>query len=764
MRELVSQESQSQTGGGLSKLDYQRQLSKRIGELWRNEAADIKAAFYEKSQQAAREHAERYPEYRYKPKPLPKKAREEASTSALLDKTPERKGDTDFAPGDLSGPLSGSGSGSGRKRASLDGTRAKASPYSAAASRHHRTSSGSPTSPSIRRTSNGQLGHTLPVLLYAASDTRPYGYSAGKLQRSVSQKYTHERKAKVAARRSLDGHTAQPSSSTDAFNTLVPQHLRESPSIFLAPQNLPPLPIGQAITTDDRAPIVDEDQRPRPQRPKMSLAQAVKQALPPERRALLHASLVRRGLVPATEVSQGQNGPERVALDQSLVQSDSYSTLDQSSSQSFYQPTQESTTTLASYPDPQPSLQPQLSSDLDPANQASLNITMSSAQAQRYGGLADWTQPVPSWLDQSLSQGTDGSHSSTAQNVTHSGYTESSQTSLATQQSYIQPGAARFDSFASLEVGQYAHPALSYPITAANSAIVALSDPNDFGQVQGHFYGLDGEFIAQGTGEMGAHAEEEERQQRAVQELLRQMMDDSVPEGGGAVPCGSTDYPVQSDGHDAFHQGYQQVQTQWQQNWQTEVHQEPNATRPYVEPSEVFMCSDYLNQPSYSSFEQTLASTQTVGSGQESADSLHHFSISSSVPAGVDRNFSLPLGYEVPTQHPGQLFLGAGEGAESFAQGLSLETAGLVSLNLPTLEDLSQMEKEMEGRQSVEQKEQIDQTETRSRGNKGLRSWKAHQLSSIKEKFAKIKQRHAASGHHSAQGTVEDGTGIKKEQ
>uniref|UniRef100_V5EXW7 HMG box domain-containing protein n=1 Tax=Kalmanozyma brasiliensis (strain GHG001) TaxID=1365824 RepID=V5EXW7_KALBG len=111
MRELKGQKNNSAaTDTGLDKLDHQRRLSKVIGELWRNEAADVKATFYEKAHQAAREHAERYPEYRFKPANVKKCLSQDVGPSTA-DHTPEKRENTDFSPGDISGPLSGSGSG-----------------------------------------------------------------------------------------------------------------------------------------------------------------------------------------------------------------------------------------------------------------------------------------------------------------------------------------------------------------------------------------------------------------------------------------------------------------------------------------------------------------------------------------------------------------------------------------------------------------------------------------------------------------------------
>ncbi|SPC66679.1 related to HMG-box protein Hmg3 [Ustilago sp. UG-2017b] len=771
MRELMK-ESQSQTGTGLSKLDYQRQLSKRIGELWRNEDPDVKAAFYDKSQQAAREHAERYPEYRYKPKPLSKKAqKEEALPSGVQETTPERRGDTDFAPGNLSGPISGTGSGSGRKRASLEGARASASPYSAA-SRHRRTSSSGPTSPSIRQASNNHAGQTMPVLLYSASDARPYHNGTAPMQRSVSQRYTHERKAKIAARRSLDGQMARASSSIDGFDTLVPQYLRDLSHVFLAPAALPPLPIGQAITTDDTASRGDETQQPRPHKPKLSLGQAVKQALPPERRALLQASLIKKGLVPTSETHQDQRQevPEPVETIANQTQSGWHSAFEQSSSQSSFLPTQESATTFNStqttYSDSQHYAHPQLSSDLDPANQASLNINMSQIQAERYGGLADWTQPDPCWLDTSFSQATDGSHSSAAQPLTQSDYSGLEQTQNGCATAHF----GTLDNFTTFEMGQYAHPSLDFPVTTANSAIVALSDPNDAGQIQGHFYGLNGEFIAQGITagfqigqrEVASYVEEEQRQQRAVEELLLQMLQAPAHADGGSGGAAESAYSVYPDYNLPIQQEQAQGPSlQWQQHWHPRVYAQPQVdTQQSVRPTnETVTYTDYIQQqPSYDDIEPTVSPSQIFGDSQNWIETQQSGRLALSDPTGANLNFSRPLGHVVPSQQPGEQHVGSGEGAEPFGHCLSLVTAGLVNPH-SLHEALPQEEQEAERTELRE-----EEAEAQCKATKGLRSWKTHQLSSIKEKLAKIKYRNPQSNAQAAQGEGEDGLRVKRER
>ncbi len=163
MRELKNQKDPSAlVSTGLDKLDYQRNLSKVIGQLWREETESVKETFFAKAKQAAKEHSERYPEYRSKSSGTKKDPQE--AESSILDSTPEKQQHTDFSPGDIRGPLSGSGSGSGRKRASLDGARSRASPYSA--SRHRRTSSTAPASPTARHSTGQAAQQHAPVLLY----------------------------------------------------------------------------------------------------------------------------------------------------------------------------------------------------------------------------------------------------------------------------------------------------------------------------------------------------------------------------------------------------------------------------------------------------------------------------------------------------------------------------------------------------------------------------------------------------------------------
>ncbi len=447
MRELSSKESP--TGEGLSKLDYQRQLSKRIGELWRGETDEVKAIFYEKSQQAAREHAERYPEYRFKParKAAAAKNTSPASTSrkGTADKTPERKVDTDFAPADLSGPVSGSGSGSGRKRASLEAARSKVSPYSTA-SRHRRASSTSPASPSLRTASHSQAQEPPTFLHYTQFDPANPSSNRVVMTRSVSQRIptrphiqSEGHQAKVSARKSLDGHPLAASSS-HSFNTLVPGHLRDQSFIYLAPTGLPPIPIGQAITTDDTALPSDTRQHQISPKSRVSLAEAVKRALPPERRALLQASLIKRGLRPAdgaSSTSMEQHGgeaaqrtigapmsaPARSPYPSSqstptMVQTESWNSVASSgfgsgTEQDYYSQHPHEVFAPASHSQAQHDT---LGPALDPDNQVpvsvatqeapTVHIHMDASDAARFGDLADWTQPEACWLAYPQSQPT----------------------------------------------------------------------------------------------------------------------------------------------------------------------------------------------------------------------------------------------------------------------------------------------------------------------------------------------------------------------
>ena len=550
MRELKEKRSQPDVGTGLDKLDYQRKLSGIIGELWRNETDDIKNIFYQKAKQAAKEHAERYPEYRFKPATSSKKSAPRTANSPAATPTPEKQADTDFSPGDRSGPVSGSGSGSGRQRASLDGARSRTSPYSA--SPHRRASSGGPSSPTARKSSHVQTQQTEPVLLTAAPQPGVVYIGKQPVTRSVSYGATgHQRSTRSSARRSLDGHSSQVADLS--FNTLVPQHLRDHARIFLAPPPPPPIPVGLAITTDDAAAASEArgEEQSRPQ-PKVSLSEAVRRALPPEQRAILHASLAKKGLFvtddPTPSSTSSQRGVKTPSLTTSdgttpaLAQSESWTSLTSSVTDLDSQQVwsghgcTEPSSTQASW---QASQNIELASALDPANHASLKGSShvdSNANIHTHSGLADWSQPNPCWLNYAQSQSASSPSSapppSTSQISMEGSTTPYSPTLRQGPESQHIASAVPSYSFATIDAAQFSD--MGYPINSANSAVMALCDPDDSGDVQGHLYSLDGNLVGQGVvdggGEPGAYNEnqytnEVARQNRALEQLLMQIME-----------------------------------------------------------------------------------------------------------------------------------------------------------------------------------------------------------------------------------------------
>lgn len=754
MREFKKNKPHQDMGTGLDKLDYQRKLSSTIGELWRNESDEVKAIFYEKAKQAAREHQERYPEYRFKP--ANKKASARASSGSTGLQTPEKRADTDFSPGDISGPVSGSGSGSGRKRASLDGARSKASPYSA--SRHRRTSSSGPSSPSLHQHSRTQLQQSEPNLLHAAPQQVLAHNSRQPVTRSVSYGYpSQHRKEAASARRSLDGHVSQSASATNHFNTLLPHHLRHNSHVLLAP---PPVPIGLAITTDHTAAPTDGTTLQQSQ-PKMSLVEAVKRALPPERRALLHASLAKKGFLPTAETALpstgGQDGtktaptPTHSASDASppsLVQSESGSSTVSSfadfGSQNVWhsQEAMNLTSTQGSWAG---SLNSGLVPNLDTPNQASLSILTHadpSSIPHNYSGLSDWSMPDPCWLDYSQSQPSSSqsavpppSYSQTSIDGT-AAYDMTQQASVAQQQA--NPGTSY--SFASIDMAQY--PQLSYGVSNTNSAVVALSEPNHLGQVQGHVYSLDGNLIGQALvdgSEPSPHSsdqrvQEEARQSQAVEELLMQLLSQPVSESDRPVrPIFDSSAVAYPHGGQHHQQPYFHAQPQWQ-SWPQSFHSTPevypNASngRPQVVPSGPAMYSDeYAYPPPTNLVPQ--AARQVWNSTQ---DGGQYGRVASPTPiSGARTNFSRPILYDSEYQDqidPSLVTASQSSGIQiKQEQSSILELAGLVTA------EPSQLETE---------------TET-SRTNK-LRN----HLASIKKQFTRV--RHRATPSTSSLSTVRD--------
>ncbi|SPO24628.1 related to HMG-box protein Hmg3 [Ustilago trichophora] len=762
MRELKKNKPHSDMGTGLDKLDYQRKLSSTIGELWRNESEEVKAIFYEKAKQAAREHQERYPEYRFKP--ASKKASARATNASTVLQTPEKRADTDFSPGDISGPVSGSGSGSGRKRASLDGARSKALPYSA--SRHRRTSSSGPSSPSVHQHSRTQAQHSEPILLHAASHQIFAHNSRQPVTRSVSYGYpSRHRKEAASARRSLDGHTSQSALATDQFNTLLPHHLRHDSHVFLAP---PPVPIGLAITTDEATAPTDGTTLQH-SRPKMSLVEAVKRALPPERRALLHASLAKKGFLPTAEIASpstsGQDGsktaptPTHSASDASppsLVQSESGSSTvssvaDFRSQNVWY--SQEAINLTSTQGSWAGSLNSGLVPTLDPANQVSLSILTHadpSSMPQNYSGLSDWSMPDPCWLDYCQSQ-----PSSSQSAVPPPSYSQTSIDGAAAYDIMEQAPVAQQQaepvssySFASVDMAQY--PQLSHGVNNTNSAVVALSEPNHLGQVQGHVYSLDGSLIGQALvdgSEPSAISsdqliQEEARQSRAVEELLMQILSQPVSENDRPV-CPLFDYSTAAypQGGQYQQQSYLQAPPQWQswqQSFQSTPVVNPNASngRPQVVPSGPVLYSDEFAYPPPSNLVPQASKQEwnlTEGGGQ-------YGRVASPTPMSNARtNFSRPILYDSQPQDEIDPSLATASQFDGIQikqeQSSQLDVSGLVTAEPSQLET---------------------QTEA-SRTNK-LRN----HLASIKKQFARV--RHRATPSTSSLSAVRDaGTHVAPE-
>lgn len=735
MREISNSDKNRNTGTGLGKLDYQRQLSKQIGQLWRNETPEVKAAFYDKSKQAAREHAQRYPEYRFKPGKKGAAAADDPSTSSTPTKSVadttshSRTGSNDFSP--VSGPVSGSGSGSGRKRASLESARSKASPYSAS---HHRRSSSNSTSPTHRRSSDpikqGPIHHVDPVALH-----QPTPSLVIAPQQQQRQYTSHRTSAE---------HAPTHPSSQNSFDTLLPPHLRERSRVFLAPldnPNAPPIPVGQAITTTQAVPVVTPKREASPprHRPKMGLAEAVKRALPPERRALLHASLIRKGLIPVSDqdapspLTQGLPCPpptsEQATQSQSasqgstpsLVQTDSWSSITNSSIQmdrshtwhaqaSTIQgetspdsswPTANATSTEDLLPSPDPALQDSV--PMPPTQGSSINISMRPADAARYHELSvwnlpeqDWSQNSWTWADPASDSTMPASQASVAMTFDVNDSTISQDAHTAASQTMSQHHAPADVAFNNIDFDRY-NPAeaiseLDRAINAANSAIVLVSQPSQDGGVHGHMYGLDGELIGNGTVNppeaeppSGLSAEEES-QQRAVELLLEQMM--------GATSQHAHDsqlQPYNADASPSFadsqSQSFHDAQ-QWP-GWQHSVFSATPA-------GPIINATD--SQRDAASARSSTATSQC----QFRHDDATPVNFASSISSG---NACLHAGGPSEAQHRND-------------QGYTA----------------------LHGNAHAQQDQENTPAESAS-ASRGLRGWKAAQLSSIKEKFARIRQR-----------------------
>lgn len=798
MRELARQETQPRFDTGLSKLDYQRQLSKRIGELWRNETPQVKATFYEKASQAAQEHALRYPDYRYNPSTrksgVSKRTETSSSVStARVDKTLEIKLDTDFSPGELSGPVAGFGSGSGRRRASLDSARAKNAPYPP--TRHRTAPSSGSSSPSTSRATRQHspvLCPGKPEAAIAQADRVPLVRSASQATDRHSYRLEGERQSSSSARRSFDGYISRASTSRDSLDTLLPQPLRDQPHVFLAPIGPPPIPIGQAITTNDAASASEaQAQQQHRSGTKVTLAEAVKRALPPERRALLHASLAKKGLLPAAEaVTPAECCPSVAPIDE---RKNSASTPGQYTSDEPTPPlthaefwgsftscagevdSQKVFLSQQAFPmgtaDPQSSTSHELDSwwpygiaprlgeshhrtpfHSEPA--ASANIVMGATDAAKYSTLADWTQPGPCWSNYAVER-TSASRNIDQLEATFPSHTAPyfqnegavGQVSLQqgdTEQQDANSGMAAPQScFHAIYSGQFGR--LGYDIGAANSAVVALSDPNERGQVSGHMYSLDGELIGQGTvggnvsGTNEGNGSETERQNRAVLELLQQMMDSNseISRGTQRLLSQSEDGPLlpSLDNSATFNQptvpSQQQVghQESWQPDWQAwPADLQPtsyvNVDRTNTPPAPYSIASqDQLNFTTYSDVKGCAKDASLADARHSIATSYATCQERKAVPSHVTSptNFSRPM-----TAQDGFGPTTNAEGHVAFQETSLLEAGGCVVSH-------------------YEHVQEPGDTATRSAPNKGLRSWKSSQLSSIKEKLAWIKNRGSTS-------------------
>nr|CDI52327.1 HMG-box protein Hmg3 [Melanopsichium pennsylvanicum 4] len=584
--------------------------------------------------------------------------------SSNVDSTPQKQANTDFGPDDRIGPLSGSGSGSGRKRASLDGARSRVSPYSP--SRHRRTSSNGPLSPSVL---NRQTRSSGQVLLRGPSQTAASLGSRAPVSRSVSYGSASQQcKVRTPARRSLDGHASNVVSTS--FSTVVPDYLQNSSRVFLAP---PPLPIGQAITTDATISVVEVSENPKS---KCGVTEAIKRALPPERRAVLQANLAKRGLRPAEEIVspssyslgaiESTSSPSLSFSDHStpvFVQSNPWNSANSSTNDLSSQRAWTSRQT------PWPATQEgHLGPSLDPAYHASLATFSQSDHDMSYkrmSSLADWSQPDPCWLASSQSQPITIPHSSPLpledQTCTNFCCTTTQCEPNHQQQPYPVPPPL----FSSFELAQYAP--LPYDVNSTNSAIVALSNPNEHGQVQGQFYSLDGQLIGQGTVDNpdGSHAPEEERQKRALEDLLTQLVNPNMekdPQPANPFQRPLFDYSAAQCLHSTPQQQHLKKvsgkeETQWD-GWPEELPHAP-VTRDEPSTSQLVYRGLALDPTMYGSLSENNAAYQlTTASqltGQEEiasrAGARFLFSAASSNPD--ERNFSRPVANDGETNDEG---------------------------------------------------------------------------------------------------------------
>ncbi|GAC96535.1 hypothetical protein PHSY_004115 [Pseudozyma hubeiensis SY62] len=836
MKELKSKKNTSSLSDvGLDKLDHQRQLSKEIGQLWRNESPEVKAAFYEKAQQAASEHRDRYPEYRFKPSV--KKALSRESEDAVAFHTLERRTDTDFAPSDIRGPLSGSGSGSGRKRASLDGARSKTSPY---ATRHHRrASSASPGSPAARIDQ-----YYTPVLLYSADDPALYALNDTLITRSHSQGTTSRTQGSAlrrgSARRSLDGQTSRSSTANSCFDTLVPQHLRDS-RIFLAPHAIPPLPIGHAITTDDvAAAALAPPQLTEPVRTNCSLFDAVKSALPPERRAFLQASLVMKGYSfslgnemsestdqSATATSQVTPSPASAGHPLTPLTHSEISTfitpynsaIEASNSWSGQQILDQ----MVGQPDLKAEHNSQdsgLSPNLDPINQdplstlahpvPSVNLHMDSSIASNNVDLGDWLLPEPCYTYfETQSHGTNGAVAPPSASDLYQGQEAdvgSSQHSDFAHSDLLSAPTQR--SFASIDVPL--NLPIDYSMNSSNSAFVALSEPNDAGQIQGIFYDFDGQLMSQEMAESSDaqlpgntrdYLDEDLRQRQAVDQLLMQMMTSNNP-SDSAFTEGLHFELVSPKATQPFDDPHSQTnvvpsQTEWQ-SWSQEPTSKvkdstsledkrlsPQNANPQLDLSAC--AQEVANVRTESSEDEGhMLSKERVHTNRDWADALNQDRTQDvGTSASLNTNFSGPMGYGMesmdeaqPHTEPQPRKILHHEGKTQATdtdqtEGHIVSSASRAPTPDPSIDQVrvppeavvthppmrgpadtsqSQVQPEKRSRTLMQTHETHQQ-----RIQQSLRNWKAHHLNTLKDKLARAKQKSANSSSPSSVEQASDG-------
>lgn len=767
---------------GLDKLDHQRQLSKIVGQLWRDETPEIKAAFQERARQAASEHRQRFPEHRFKP--TPRKAFSCAPATCAALQTPETHTHTDFSPGDIRGPLSGSGSGSGRKRASLEGAKSKTSPYSKP---HRRTSLASPSSPTVHQTAHDTDHQRGSVKTDAAPDPAAYSAGATQLTRSVSLSTTRQTQItdqqRGSARRSLDGITSQSAAPTHSFDAPVPQHLREH-HVFLAPPPAPPLPIGHAITTNHVATNLEAyAQHHELPKPKCSLFDAVSSALPHERRAFLQASLVMKGYPFAVPADASESTEQRTPTVYQTTSStpkagQSTAPIEPSESQVFYTTALKRTHTWHSQgvtettfhqntgseapPIPQTSKANPSPLAVAPPAASSVNLYVDATAAARYGDLGDWSQPEPCFnTSQSQISCYDGSMPPPSASGVYYGQNTSVETSLQAPSGVWDDLVAYLpqpDSFNAIKVASYLP--IDSNIHPSNSAFVTLSEPDGANPVQSNFFGFDGQLMAQESvvGEstaLGAGVDpvqEELRQRRAVEELLKQMMAPKTPlistskcslhpelHDGTVCLCSSTQQQVVLAEHRSDRQSWPQKAIQGF----SESSLLGDVSQPSLQLGADDEACNTCCQPDQTDLK--ALSTAPASTVQALDNLLTESQVYDHLTSPTTKtNFSRPLLLSAqPQEGRESFFLKGPVSAPPIEQGLSTAEAS----RLDTAQDST-----LDPADSVQtQGEDAVQMATLSGGShqqriqQSLRNWKAQRLNSFKSKLARAKHRSSPS-------------------